>query len=320
MKVLFVHSGNSTRFPVSPFLASQAASLREKGVEVEYFPVVGKGFGYLKNIGPLRRKIRTEVPDVIHAHYSLCGWVAVLAGGGRPIVLSLMGDDAQGTFLANGRRALKSWFFVVLTWLVQPFVDAIIYKSKNLLGAIWRNRIAHWIPNGIRLDQFKLHETDLRGEMGLDTHRKHVLFLGDPDDPNKNIALARTAIEHLGRSDVEFHAIHGIPHDMVVKYLNCVDVFVLCSFGEGSPNVIKEAMTCNCPIVTTPAGDAPWVLGETPGCLVASYEPIDFASKIELALGHDGRTKGRERILALGLDAGSIADQLVALYQRVIKA
>ena len=53
---------------------------------------------------------------------------------------------------------------------------------------------------------------------------------------------------------------------------------------EGSSNVIKEAMACNCPIVTTDAGDAKWVIGNTAGCYVSTFEPEDVADKIKQAL------------------------------------
>ncbi len=319
MKVLFVHSGNSRRFPVSPFLRSQADSLREEGAEVAFFPVVGKGLGYLRNVRPLRRTIRAIQPDVVHAHYALCGWVAVLAWGRRPVVVSLMGDDAQGTFTGPGRRTWSSWFFIALARSIQPFVDAIIYKSADLGKVVWRERIGHLLPNGVRLDQFR-EDKDIAGAaQDFDRSKKHVLFLGDPKDPNKNVALVRDAVELLGRSDVQLHVPHGIDHDAVVELMNRADVLALCSFGEGSPNVIKEAMACNCPIVSVRVGDVERVVGETEGCFVTGYEPVDFARGLERALAFNGRTRGRERILALGLDARSIARKLISIYQRTLR-
>ncbi|MCB9284859.1 MAG: glycosyltransferase [Lewinellaceae bacterium] len=321
MKILFVFSGNSRLFPISPFTKSQADSLREQQVEVDYFPVMGKGMQYLKNVAPLRKQLRENPVDLIHAHYSLCGWVAVLAAGKTPVVLSLMGDDAQGTFTANGKIDFKSRFFIFLTWLIQPFLRAIIYKSPNLEKAVHRKKIAHLVPNGVRLDQFQLYDQGCREELGLRPDKQYVLFLGNPEDANKNIALVHDAVALLDLPRVELLPVFGISHDTVVKYLNSVDVFVLCSFGEGSPNVVKEAMTCNCPMVVTPAGDAAWVVGDTEGCYVASYAPADFAEKLRQALAFaaaNKRTKGRERILQLGLDAPSVAKKLKSIYQQVL--
>lgn len=319
MRILFVHSGNSQRYPVSPFLVSQAESLRAEGVEVEFFAVKGRGAGYLRNVRPLRAAIRRTRPDVVHAHYTLCGWVAVLARGGRPLVLSIMGDDAQGTFTAPGRRTAVSWLFVALTWFVQPFVDAIIFKSPQLGRAVWRKRIAHLLPNGVRLEQFVLPDHDAKHALGLDRSKKHVLFLGDPLDPNKNVALVNKAMILLDRADVQLNTPHGVDHDEVVRHLAATDVLVLCSFGEGSPNVIKEAMAMNCPIVTVPAGDAAWVVGETAGCFITSYDPAELAGALARALAFQGRTNGRQRLVALGLDARSIARKLITIYGKVIQ-
>ena len=321
MKVLFVFSGNSRLFPISPFTKAQAESLREQGVQVDYFPVMGKGLNYLKNVGPLREHLQAHPADLIHAHYSLCGWVAVLAAKKTPIVLSLMGDDAQGTFTGNGKIDLKSRFFIFLTWLIQPFLDAIIFKSPNLEKAVFRKKVAHLVPNGVRLDQFELSEKGYRAELGLDPAKKYVLFLGNPEDPNKNAALVQQAVQLLNRPDVELLQVFGVNHDTVVQYLNSVDVFVLCSFGEGSPNVVKEAMTCNCPLVVTPAGDAAWVVGDTEGCYVSSYDPEIFAKKLSQALDFAAtkkRTKGRDRILELGLDASSVAANIKSIYQKIL--
>lgn len=323
MKVLFVVSGNNQYYDVAPFIKSQGDSLVEEGVEVSYFPIMGKGLrNYLKNVGPLRRHLKDNPVDVIHAHYSLCGWVAVLAAGRIPVVLSYMGDDLFGSHIAKGKRSFKSWLLILLGKAVQPFLSAIICKSQKMADVLYRKSVCHIVPNGVRLDQFKLYDKSLRRELGLEADKKYVLFLGDPSDHNKNVALTEDALEILNRSDVELLIRYKVSHDAVVKYLNVADVFTLCSFSEGSPNVVKEAMACNCPMVVTDAGDAAWVVGDTPGCHVSpSYDPEDFAKKLTLALQYaekNGRTKGRERLMALGLDSKSIARKIIGLYQLLI--
>lgn len=322
MKVLFISSGNSKHHVVSPFIKSQGDSLQKKNVEVTYFTVDGKGAkNYLKSVGKLKRLLKEQSFDLIHAHYSLCGWVAVLGAGKTPVVLSLMGDDAQGTFTGKGKIEFKSRIPILLTKMIQPFVHAIISKSWNLEKAVYRKKISHLVPNGVRLEQFKIYENGCREELDLDPNKKYVLFLANPKDPNKNIALVRAAVEQLNRKDVELLNIYGVPHNIVVKYLNSVDVFTLCSFGEGSPNVVKEAMACNCPLVVTNVGDTVEVIGKMPGGFIGGFEPADFAEKLSHALAFAARykrTKGRVRLLELGLDADSIADRLIKIYQKVL--
>lgn len=324
MKVLFVVSGNNDYYDIAPFIKSQGDSLVAEGIEVSYYLIKGKGaLNYLKNIGPLKRYLKEHPADIIHAHYSLCGWVAVLAAGSTPVVLSYMGDDLNGAHVGLGKRDFRSSMLVWLGKAVQPFVQAIICKSPNLEKLVRRKSITHLIPNGVRLDQFAINEQGYRKELGLDPDKKYVLFLGDPANVNKNYALAEAATKLLNRPDVELIARYDVSHDLVVKYLNSANVFVLCSFSEGSPNVVKEAMACNCPTVVTDVGDAAWVVRGTQGCGVGGFDPADFAVPLARALEFSvkhGRTNGRERLLSLGLDAQAIARRLRGVYEQLLNA
>lgn len=322
MNVLFVTSGNTVTGEISPFTKAQGESLSKHGIMVSYFPVTGKGvINYLRNAGKLRRKLKQEHVDILHAHYSLSGWVAVLGGRNIPVVLSLMGDDAQGTFTGVGKVEWKSRLLMMLTRLIQPFVEAIISKSAGIEKIVFRKKVSYVIPNGVQLEKFALSTTGYRSELGLDTTKKYILFLGSPTDINKNFKLAKDAVAILNRSDIELINVFRAPQADVVKYLNSVDVFVHCSFAEGSANAIKEAMAMNCPMVITGAGDSRWLVGETEGCFISGYEPEAFAADISKALefaAERGRTCGRERLLALGLDADTVARKILAVYKNVI--
>lgn len=323
MKVLFVVSGNNKYYDVAPFIKSQGDSLVAEGIDLSYFGVKGRGaMNYLKNVGRLRKHLRENQYDLIHAHYSFCGWVAVLTGTRLPIVLSLMGDDATGTFSGKNRIRLKSRLLLALAWFIQLFVDGIISKSPNIESFVYRKKISHLIPNGVRLDQFKIEPNGYREKLGLRKDKQYVLFLGNKADDNKNYQLAADATQLIDRPNVELINPFRIDHDQVVEYLNSADVFVLCSFSEGSPNVVKEAMACNCPVVVTDVGDTAWVVGNTDGCYVGSFEPAGFAEKITLALDFarvKGRTKGRERLVELGLDAQQIASRIIDVYRSLVK-
>ncbi len=322
MKVLFIASGHKGKNRIAPFIQAQGDALSEEGIEMSYFAVEGKGaMSYLRSVPLLRKRIEADPPDLIHAHYSLCGWVAVLAGTGKPIVLSLMGDDAYGDYIAKDRIDWRSSWLPVVTWMIQPFVDVLISKSANIARHVYRPRISHIIPNGVRLDQFRLYPGGCREELGLRPDKQYVLFLGDRNIPRKNFALADAAVRLLGRPDVELINPFPLSHGEVVKYLNSADVFVLCSFMEGSPNVVKEAMACNCPIVTTDVGDAAWVTGDTPGCVVSSFHAAEFAGALAQALDYaatNGRTEGRQRLIQLGLSASDVAQRICAIYAQLL--
>ncbi|MEX2566359.1 MAG: glycosyltransferase, partial [Cyclobacteriaceae bacterium] len=97
LKVLFVSSGNMKKFDIAPFIKIQGDSLASENVNVCYFKIKGKGIlGYLKNISELRKFLSKRKFDLIHAHFTLSAWVAVLSFPRLPIVLSIMGTDAFG--------------------------------------------------------------------------------------------------------------------------------------------------------------------------------------------------------------------------------
>jgi len=125
----------------------------------------------------------------------------------------------------------------------------------------------------------------------------------------------------LNDSQVELIILNGINHVEIPKYLNSADVLLVTSLWEGSPNIIKEAMACNCPIVSTNVGDVEWVIGNTEGCYLTTFNPQDVAKKIKLALQYakeKGRTRGRDRIIELGLESEIVARKLINVYEGVL--
>ena len=94
MNILFVSSGNS-KTGISPIIKNQGESLINSGANVTFFTIKGKGIiGYLKNVLPLKRLLRKNEYDVVHAHYSMSAFVATLSGA-KPLMVSLMGSDVK---------------------------------------------------------------------------------------------------------------------------------------------------------------------------------------------------------------------------------
>lgn len=309
MKVLFVSSGNS-HYGVAPFVKSQGESLKKEGVELDFYQIKGKGFkGYYKNIKPLREFIKKNEYDVIHAHYGLIGFICLLTFSGKPMVLSVMGDDAYGKFGLNGKRAFSSYFVMLITQITLLFVDQVVAKSNNILNYIPYKKKSHIVPNGVNFDIFKPDSSSLEPNV--------VLFLADVNNERKNFKLLKDALMILDDNTIKLVNPFPIANEDFPKYLNRSSVFVLTSYSEGSPNVIKETMACNIPIVSTDVGDVSNVISNTKGCYLVDFDPNDVAEKLKEALDFNKRTTGRKDIAHL--ESSIIAKKIISVYNMALK-
>ena len=72
----------------------------------------------------------------------------------------------------------------------------------------------------------------------------------------------------------------------MVKYYEDIDIFIVSSPAEGTPNPLLEAMSMGIPCVSNPVGFVPLLIedGET-GCLTSSYDDIEgFVEKIKFLI------------------------------------
>ena len=312
MKVLFIYSGNSKN-GISPIVKNQGASLKEAGINIDYFPIVGKKLsGYLNNIRLLKKYIRNNKYDIYHAHYSLSGFIAALAGC-KPLIVSLMGSDVN----EHCYYPIIIKFFDAVLW------DTTIVKSDEMKKNAGLNNVSI-IPNGVNLKIFDSMPKDIaKKKIELDKNIKYILFMSNPARYEKNFKLAKESVESIKDNNIELLTIYDIDNKKIPYYLNAAECIILPSFWEGSPNVIKEAMACNCPIVSTDVGDVKWVVGDTKGCYITSFDTSDVADKIKKAIQFSekyGRTNGRERIIKLGLDSETIAGKIKKVYEDIIAA
>ncbi len=320
-RVLFVSSGKVNGLP-GPIVRSQGDSLIKAGVDLQYFTITKKGlFGYLSETFRLRVFLKSNRVDIIHAHYSLTALLCVFARKKEKLVVSFMGSDLLGARKSDGSKALLSRLLAtVIARFAGMFAHCIIVKSNEMIRHVIRNK-AVLIPNGVNIELFKPdNKVAAKEKLGFSKSEKLVIFVSDPARTEKNYRLSKGAVERLQWPDVVLKPLFGTSQPELVDFYNAADVMVLSSFYEGSPNVIKEAMACNVPVVSTKVGDVQWVIGDTSGCYLADHDVDDFAAKLKLALcfaEEEGRTNGRQRIMQLGLDGESVANRLLDAYGQV---
>ena len=312
MKILVVSRLKSTG-SISVITHRQMHSVQQLGHEVSYFEVAKGGiFGYFQALFKLRQVLRNEKYTIVHAHYSLCGVIASLAGS-KVLVVSLMGSDIKKSIF--NRLIIK--LFMQNKW------SKLIVKSQEMCIQITpylsKKSTVEVIPNGVDFELFKPMDKNVAREyLDWDVTKKIILFASDPNRLEKRYQLAEKAVEMLKnqRINLELIALKDIEPERVPYYLSGCDVLLLTSEREGSPNIIKEAMACNCPIVSTNVGDVETVIGKTEGCIVVSSSKPEIISAALKELLSSGvhRTDGRTRIEWLAHN--KIAEKLIDFYEK----
>lgn len=306
MKILVVARYKEHGF--APFVTEQVAALEKAGVECCFFPVRSKGItGYLKQLPGLRRVIKEFKPDIVHAHYGLCGLLANLQRR-VPEVTTYHGSDInEKSVLRLSKIAIRLSAFNV--FVSQKIIDTAKPKRNYAL-----------IPCGINLEDYPIIEkVEARKQLGLESHKKYILFAGAFDNIVKNAPLAKEAIACLNDENVQLLELKGYSRPQVALLMQAVDAFLMTSVTEGSPQVIKEALACGCPIVSVDVGDVKERIERVDGCFIANRDADDLANCLKKAIAFDKRTNGKDAIMCDGLINDAVALQLKDIYAKISK-
>ena len=308
MKVLLVHSGNSV--PDSShytFVNQQGNALEKQGIQVFYYAVCGKGArGYFKSLSGLKKVIREYDVDIVHAHYGLCGALAVMQRK-VPVVITFHNGE---TLTRTGKvlSSIASWFCAHRIFVAQHIHDKLFRTPRRY----------DIMPCGIDLDQLSLIEKEVAlSKMGLPQDCPNILFGGSFSNLRKNYALAKQALDILPRK-VNLIEMKGYNSQQVNLLYCACDMLLLPTKSEGSPQVVKEAMACNCPIVATRVADIPELLSGVDNCYVTDFDPSEIADCIVKVLETGDRSNGRQKVISMGLDNAVVAKKLVAIYKHIL--
>lgn len=307
MKILIVCS--ATNQQIAPFIQEQTDSLKCFGEMVDFFLIKQKGIkGYLQALPKLNARIRDFKPDIIHAHYGLSGLLANLQRK-IPVVTTFHGSDI------NDPKILR-WS----KWAIWLSAHSI-FVSQKIINIAKVQKHYSLLPCGIDTDFFyPVGKMDARQKLGWDTESIYILFAGSQDNTVKNYSLAKKAVDLIDKT--ELIELKGYSRNEVNLALNAADVALMTSFSEGSPQFIKEAMACNCPIVSTDIGDVKELIEDTDGCYITTFEINSVVEQLQKSLNFaakEGRTNGRSRLESAGLTDKQIAAKLIEIYKHCLR-
>src|SRR3972149_2306778 len=327
--VFMVTSGNwrDGLLEITTFVKSQAESLRCAGWDV-FLGVVDDRIsirGIMRNFRALKKE-RTKVrPAVVHAQYgSVTAAIGNLIKGDLPLVVSFCGTDLLGTPQRGLRWRVREAGARQIGFWAARHAAAVIVKSNNLYEALPQSlrHKSNVLPNGVDINLFKpMARDECRDKLGWNKRSKVVLFNGSKDENQlcKNPSLARATVDHLSKimPEVILHVLSNASHAEIPIIMNAADCLLITSLHEGSPNIVKEAMACNLPIVSVPCGDVAERLRMTRPGRICPYDANILAEAIQNVLSSGRRSNGRVQLISQGLTTARVAESLIQIYRQV---
>ena len=305
---------------IGTFVKTQVESLRQAGVEVDVLHLCGRSrkWNYLKAAFQLRRRLGENAIDLVHAHIGFAGMVARTQRQ-VPVVVTFHGSDLLGLINEQGKTAFLSPLVVRAGKMLARHVDAAIVQNCKMAALLNNAPNVFVISCEIDLNTFRpVEKNQARAALGLNQDRKYLLFAANPQIAVKRFPLAQAVAEELKRRDgsTELLVVYKEPQDRLALFLNACDALVFTSYQEGSPNIVKQAMACNLPIVSTDVGDVREVLADAKGCYVCDADVDAFVKPLESILAGRERTEGRAKVEHLSRPF--VAREIIRVYEQVL--
>jgi len=285
--------------------------------------------GAIVRLTAIIRAVRPQVLQTWMYHADLMGLLI-----GRLTKTPAIAWNLRRSFIGMSEHRWLSRMVLRAAVKLSPLPDAVVTNSlagqhsHEALG--YRPRRWVWIPNSLDADRFRPDASAraaLRSELGLAAGTRliglvarfipikgHSIFASaigilTKQNPDLHFVLVGKGIERSNeplvrilQSSGGFERIHllGERRD-VQRVIAGFDVACSCSYTEGFPNTVGEALACGVPCVVTDVGDSA-LLVQAEGKVVAPGDPQAFAEACQslLALSAEQRygmgLRARKRI------------------------
>lgn len=264
----------------------------------------------------VERYLRDFDFDIVDMHWTypdLPAGLALSRAFNKPSIVTLRGREAfyrEG----GGRRAA-----MIVEGLKQANqVIALSQELADMAGqAIGSNDKIHVIRNGVDVGNFTyMPQAEARFRLGLCTEGRMILsvgalirrkgfdliinslhrlrqraefqdlklyIIGSVGPEGDYRAVLNKQIAQLGLADRVVFA-GQVANAQLPLWYNAADLFCLASRGEGSPNVLSEALACGCPSVASMVGSVPDILqSETDMGLAFRNGDVDHLAELLVA-------------------------------------
>ena len=319
IRVLNVFPGDGTG-SVMIFARKQVAAMHRCNVITDSFSLESRTS--VRRLFREMRRFRDRVewfrPHLIHAQYGTMTAFFACMMTRTPLIVTFRGSDINPSPSDWWVRSIAGR---CLSHIAALKAAGIICVSEGLRRRLWcgQNR-AVIIPSGIDPSIFSPRpQSDARDELGWKPGERVVLFNGGTSPAVKRLDLALEGVRHAEQlcGPLRLVVLDGhVSQETVAMMMNGADCLVMTSDWEGSPNIIKEALACNLPIVAVDAGDVRERLVSVHPSHVVSRSGRDIGLGLAHILQSRGRSNGAATVKELSLERS--AQKIRRVYDLVL--
>ncbi|WP_158859265.1 glycosyltransferase family 4 protein [Lunatibacter salilacus] len=309
MKVLFVcRSYNGL---AKPFILEQANSLHEYfGVEIQFFFIEKGGIrGYLLAAFRLVQFLRKNTINLIHVHYGLSALPVIFTK-----LFFLRKEKIIITFHGSDINKLSERYFSLLASKFSAFNILVSTQMEKFFS----QRYAI-IPCGIDIDIVTNYREMVRMEKGWGEMDFIVLFSSSFDrkvkDPDFALKIMKK-FENITKKNVHFFELKGFNRAELTKLMQAADAMLMCSFREGSPQIIKESILNSLPIISNDVGEVKSICKGIDNCYVVEKRVKNYVEVLQELSNSPARIKNRNPLLTR-FSNKNIAAEIFQIYRSV---
>lgn len=267
-----------------------------------------------------RQKLAVFEPDIVHAHYGTVTSFFCAFAGNKPLIITFRGSDLNPVPSEKKIRVVIKQIMSQLSALRAKHIICVSQELKKRLW--WKKSKVSIMPSGVDLSIFKPLPIEIaRKQLGLSINDKIILFNAGKSPLTKRLDLAEQAVDYAKTrlDNIYFITLYGnIDPDDMPLYYNAADCLLLTSDYEGSPNVIKEALSCSCPIVSVNVGDVRERLAGVWPSKVTKRDPAEIGEGVIEILKIGKRSNGLDFVQDLSLKNQAV--QLLSIYKSTIQS
>jgi glycosyltransferase involved in cell wall biosynthesis len=270
-------------------------------------------WGTLKEVVLVRKKIRDENITLVHAQFgSSTAFLALLSG--TKFIITFRGSDLN--VLRN--NFFRSRIVLLISNFCAFFASAVISVSEELSGNLIFKKNLLILPSGTDTDRYvPIDKAEARKKLHLEKG-PYIAFASGGRRPLKRYDLAVKIIQSLNDRGIpaELLELTQIPDEDMPVYINASDCLILLSDSEGSPNIVREALSCGVPVVSFDVGDVKkWISKDKISKVVVPRDTSIIAAEVEKILNSTIPRKRRLDVSTFSL-TGTV-EKISLLYKSI---